>query len=376
MKIVVASDSFKGCLSSAEVADAIESGIATIAEDIDIIKLEVADGGEGTADVIGRSLNGESIFGRTLSACGEKMSTRYWIIRNDTAVIDVASSCGIEHVGSTPNVINYSTFGLGIVVLDAFNKGCRKFIIGLGGSATCDGGLGLLSALGVKFSPRLSRSFPIADDMKNVEYFDLTDARRDIMDCEFVVLSDVTNPLYGPDGAAEIFAPQKGATPDQVKILDEGLRHLSRIGKESTGTDRSLDPGAGAAGGLGWAFLTFFNSRMESGVSGVLDITGFNEIVKDADLVITGEGRMDNQTMSGKLPMGVCRRAQYYGVPTVALAGTVDNALDLLHAGFAGVFSIIPRPMTLQDAMIGENAKESIRNMAASIVKLFVGRKK
>ncbi len=371
MKIVVASDSFKGCLSSAEVADTVEEGLMLLKPTPEVIKLEVADGGEGTADVIGRTCHGKRVNATTVTSSGYPVTSRYWIINDSTAVIDVASSCGLTLEGEGTDILKRSTFGFGMVIADAFKRGCRKFIIGLGGSATCDGGLGMLKGIGVRCSPEMTKGEDIAKAMQDLIALEILPGAREIMQCDFTILSDVTNPLFGPNGASEVYGPQKGATSLQVGLLDEGLRNLAKVGKKLTGKDLSSDPGAGAAGGLGWAFMTFFNSKIVRGAEGVLDIVGFDKVIEDADLVITGEGKMDRQTLCGKLPLMVCRRTEQFGVPTVALAGSISDCEELLDAGFAGVFPIISRPMTLREAMDRNNARKMIRDTAASVAHLL-----
>lgn len=376
MKIVVASDSFKGSLTSAQVAEAVAEGIKTVDRQCETVGIEVADGGEGTAEALTRALNGERVTCVVNDPLCRRIRATYGIVTHDhvmTAVIDVASACGLTLLSSdTRNPAAATSRGVGEMIEDAYLRGCRRFMIGLGGSATCDGGAGMLSALGVRLFDSKGDELPDGGAaLSDLAVMDAAGACEDIFSCDFTVMSDVTNPLCGENGAAIVFSPQKGATPEMARELDKALCRYAAVLEETTGRNVADLPGAGAAGGLGAAFLAFFRSTLKSGVDVVLDTVEFDKAIDGADLVITGEGRIDRQTLCGKLPMGVCRRAMMRGVPCVAIAGEADDAGALLQAGFAGVFSIQSGVTTIEEAMLPAVARENVRTTAASVVKLF-----
>lgn len=348
MKIVIASDKFKGSITSAQVADAVATGIRSVLPDAELLPLALADGGEGTAGALSLALGAHTILCHTVDPLMRPIEARYGIAdmpKGLTALIDMASSGGLALLADdVRNPMVTTTAGLGIMIADAYTRGCRNYVIGIGGSATCDGGMGMLSVLGVRFLNDKGHTLaPTGASLGKIFSLDMSHAHTDILGCDFTVLCDVANPLYGPDGAACVFAPQKGATPEQVLALDAGLRNYARILNNSMGCDVAWQRGAGAAGGLGAAFIAFFNAYLRSGADVVLDSVGFDDALANADLVITGEGHLDNQTLMGKLPAAVLRRASAAGVPVVAIAGIVDDTHALLRAGFAAVRSINER---------------------------------
>lgn len=355
MKIIIASDSFKGSLTSAQVAAAAAEGILGVDPTAEVVSLSVADGGEGTAGALVSALGAEWVECATVDPLGRPITARYGIAGGTTAILDVASASGLTLLREGErDIMAASSRGTGMMILDAYSRGCRRFMVGLGGSATCDGGTGMLSALGVRV-----RGGAI----------DMSDAMTEILDCDFTLISDVTNPLCGPEGAARVFGPQKGATPAQVELLNRALRRYASEVDRATGRDVADTPGAGAAGGLGFAFLAFFShSRLVSGADAVLDLIGFDEALEGADLVITGEGRIDRQTLFGKLPMCVCRRAASKGVPTVAIAGAVADRDALMDAGFADVYPIHQHPLPLACAMDPAVAIPAIANTCAEVI--------
>lgn len=378
MKIVIASDSFKGSLTSGEVASAAAHGIRSVLPEADIVELEVADGGEGTAEVLIKSLGARYEYCAVKDALGRLVNARYGILDGDVcdrkvAILDVASSGGLALISQEErDIMKASSRGTGETLIHAYDAGCREFLIGLGGSAFCDGGTGMLRALGVRFLDRKGNE--LGEDMGSLlslADIDISDFRKEIADCRFTIMTDVNNPLSGPSGASVVFAPQKGASYKEVEMLDECLNHLSSVAFKHNGKSFAGIPGAGAAGGLGWAFMTFFNSVIRPGVEVVLDMTGFDTIIRDADLVITGEGKIDCQTLCGKLPAGVCLRAAKYGIPTVAIAGEVDGYAGLMDRGFAGVFPILRYPMGLERAMDKKEATANVASAAASIVNFY-----
>lgn len=376
LKIVIASDSFKGSLGSLEVAEAAARGIRSVVPDAGICCLAVADGGEGTSDTLIRALGGNLMTCRADDPLGRPVDASYGIVNlpeGTTAIIDMASASGLPLLRPEErNVMITSTAGTGQMILDAYRHGCRRFVIGIGGSATCDGGTGMLSALGIRLLDNDGNMLaPGGGALQNLASVDMSEAMTEVIDCTFTIICDVTNPLCGPEGSARVFGPQKGATPAQVEELEAAMQRYASVVAAATGSDVADTPGAGAAGGLGAAFLAFFNSELKTGVDAVLDLVGFDEAVRDADLVITGEGKIDRQTLYGKLPYGVCQRAAAAGVPTVAIAGCVEGATDLLKGGFAGVFPILHRPVTLAEALDADEAAPNISAVAAAIVNLM-----
>lgn len=376
IKIVIASDSFKGSLTSAEVAAAAAAGINEVLPSAEVIQLAVADGGEGTADTMVRSLGGEWVSCDVDDPLGRPISVAYGMVETPagmTALIDMSSASGLTLLAdSERDPMVTTTIGTGQMIVDAYNRGCRNFVVGIGGSATCDGGSGMLTALGFRFLDKDGRELPPGGGaLLSLASIDTSDAMIDITGCRFVIISDVTNPLYGPDGAACVFGPQKGASPEMVALLDKALRRYAEAVRAATGRDVADKPGAGAAGGLGEAFLAFFNSELKPGVDAVLDLVDFDSAVEGASLVITGEGRIDSQTLFGKLPLGVCSRAAVAGVPTVAIAGMVAEPVSLLKGGFAGVFPILRRVVPLDKALSKEEAAENVAAITASIAKFY-----
>lgn len=376
MKIVIASDSFKGSLSSLEVAEAAARGIHNVMPEAEVIEMAVADGGEGTAETLIRALSGERVICRADDPLGRPIDAGYGIItmaEGKTALIDMASAGGLTLLNpGERNPMVATTIGTGQMILDAYTRGCRRFVIGIGGSATCDGGAGMLAALGIGLLDKNGHRLPPGGGaLRNLASIDVSEAMADVLNCPFTIICDVTNPLCGAEGAARVFGPQKGASPTQVEQLEEGMQRYARVIEATIGSKVADTPGAGAAGGLGAAFLAFFNCQLKAGVDAVLDLAGFDEVVNDADLVITGEGKIDSQTLYGKLPQGVCRRASAARVPTVAIAGCVENTRDLLKNGFAGVFPILHRPATLAEALNPTEAAANISAIAASIATLF-----
>lgn len=376
MKVIIASDSFKGSLGSAAVANACAAGIKLVSSDIVTQCLEVADGGEGTSQALTRALRGETVSCQLPGPTGTLITAQYGIVnyRNlPTAIIDTASAAGLTLVAeSERDIMRSSTAGVGCMVMDAFHKGCRRFLIGLGGSATCDGGIGMLSVLGGRFIDERDNILPpVPASLESVSKIDTSDIPADLIGCEFILLSDVLNPICGASGAARIFAPQKGASQEEVEILDRSLAHFAKILSGLCGKDLSEMAGGGAAGGLSLAFVGVLGARIESGAAKLLDVIGFDDMIRDADLAITGEGKIDRQTSFGKLPYEVMVRCRKAGVPAVAIAGIVEDLPHLLEIGFAGVFPITSDPREYPQSLDTNVATCNIRNIAASIANFF-----
>lgn len=370
-KITVASDSFKGSLTSMQVADNVERAVKAVFPDCHVQKIDVADGGEGTVEALVSSLGGEYADVEVAGPLGRKVTARYGIIdEGRTAVIEMAAASGLPLISPEErNPLKTSTYGTGMMIRDALGRGCRKFLVGIGGSATNDGGTGMLSALGFMFLDRdgcvlegtgenLARIVSVCD----------TDVPLEVFDAEFTVACDVDNPFCGPSGAAYVFAPQKGADEAMVRCLDEGLASFAGVISRYNGQMVADLPGAGAAGGLGGAFKAFLGARLVRGIEMVLDAIGFDGKIAGSGLVITGEGRVDAQTLMGKTPSGVLARAAKQGIPVMVLGGKVDVSVDFRKAGFSAVCQVTPECMPLEDAMKADVAGENIFNAVVRLL--------
>lgn len=371
-RIVVASDSFKGSLTSLQVAGALEQGIHDVFPSCEVVKVNVADGGEGTMDALADALGGRTVSVQVHDPLGRPVTARYVIVDGgQTAVIEMSVASGLTLLKPDErNPMNTSTFGTGELVADALLRGCRRFLIGIGGSATNDAGMGMLSALGVRFLDQDRKVLEgIGRNMADVADIDLGGMVSEIYDSEFIVACDVASPFCGPDGAAHVFAPQKGADHQMVESLDRGMSHLVEVIFRVTGRDIADVPGVGAAGGLGGAFLAFMDARLERGVDMVLDALGFDSIIEGADLVITGEGRIDAQTMTGKTPYGVLQRALTHRVPAVAVGGSVDLENVGYIKGLEHIVQATPEGMDLSEAMKSETAAANIRLAISTLLR-------
>lgn len=373
-KIVVASDSFKGCLSSMQVADAVERAVLQTCPSCEVVKVDVADGGEGTMDALRRTLGGEKIEIEVADPLGRPVQASYAILNDGiTTVVEMAAASGLPLLAPEErNPLKTSTYGTGQLIADALDRGCRRFLVGIGGSATNDAGMGMLRALGYRFLDAQGNLLHgCGESLEKVASIDVSSTNSALASAEFIVACDVEAPLYGPTGAAYVFAPQKGADSDMVERLDNGLKHFSKIVKryQNPTQDSSNVPGAGAAGGLGFGFLAFLNARLEPGIDMVLDAIGFDDVIKGADLIITGEGRIDSQTLAGKTPYGVLQRAKRQGIPVIAIGGNVQLTQEEAKAvGFTSVLQVTPPDMPLNDAMNPETAAENIFRRAVTVI--------
>lgn len=372
MKILVAPDSFKGSLSSKEVLEAISEGIRR-AIDAEIVGVPIADGGEGTVDALIASLGGRIVDVDVVGPLGNVVKSFFGILNDGTAVIEMAASSGLSLLqDNMKNPLITTTYGVGQLIKESLDKGCRKFIIGLGGSATNDGGAGMVQALGVKLLDEDGKDIPYGGgNLYKLKKVDISSIDKRVYESSFIVASDVVNPLCGENGASYVYGPQKGATKEMVKILDNNLRHYASVVKETLGKDFSDVPGAGAAGGLGFSLMAFLNAKIRSGIDIVMEASNIDEKIKSCDIVITGEGNTDFQTAYGKAPAGIARIAKKYGKPVVVLSGGLGkNYKDLYDVGVTSMFSIVDKPMTLQEAMI--NAKKLISDRAEDIIRIFI----
>lgn len=372
MKVTIAIDSLKGSLSSLEAGHAIESGIKNVYPDADVCVRPLADGGEGTVEALTLGMGGELETIIVTGPHGRPVSCQYGIIKEtNTAIMEMATAAGITLVsGDERNPLKTTTYGVGEMILDAIHKGCRRFIVGIGGSATNDGGIGMLQALGYDFLDADGQ--PVPHRGAGLEYLTSISADHvipELAECSFKIACDVTNPLCGPMGASAIYGPQKGATPEIVRTMDDWLANYAKLAKSVNPNADAELPGTGAAGGLGFAFSVFTNSVLESGISIVLDETRLEDYVKDADIVITGEGRLDAQTVMGKAPSGVANIAKKYGKTVLAFAGAVtEDAIRCNEHGIDAFFPILRGIVSLDEAMNPENARN---NMTAAVEQAF-----
>ena len=344
MKVVLAIDSFKGCMTSREANKAAAEGIRRVYPEAEIVKVPVSDGGEGYMDAFHAAIGGRLEEVAVRDPLMRPIIAKY-LLQNDLAVIEIAQASGLTLLTKEErNPMVATSYGTGQLVVDAVRKGAKQIIVGLGGSATSDAGMGMLKAL---------------IDAFNKERWDDIEVLKDVT---FTIASDVKNPLYGEEGAAHVFAPQKGATPEMVLRLDERAKKFAELSARHFGYDRSQMAGAGAAGGLGYAFLQYLHAKSMSGIQLLLNTIQFKEIVKDADLVITGEGSADRQTLMGKLPMGILEQSG--DVPVCLVAGRISDREELLNAGFARVECINPPGTPLEEAMRKEVAQ---RNLSSTV---------
>ena len=354
--IIIASDSFKGSLTSAEVADAAEKGIRRVFPQCNVIKADVADGGEGTVKAIVKAAGGHLHTVVVSDPLGRPVNATYGVTEQEgikTAIIEMSAASGLLHLlpeERNPRIT--STYGTGEIILNALKRGCRRFLIGIGGSATNDAGTGMLSALGVKFFDDLGRVLKgSGDDLGQIARIDMSSLIPEAQVSEFIIACDVDTPFCGPEGATYVFAPQKGATLPMIEALDKGMFSFAKVIADKFKIDIVPINGAGAAGGLGGAFKAFFNANLTKGIEMVLNAISFDSMIQDADLVITGEGRIDFQTAKGKTAAGVLQHAQRLGIPTIAIGGSVEICPELKSMGFAGIYSIIHTPVSLEKAM-------------------------
>ena len=339
-KCVVVSDSFKGTVSSREICAIAQQVIPRHFPACEVVCIPVADGGEGTVDCFVQAMGAQRVGVTVTNALGEKSAAAYARL-GELAIIEMAAAAGLPQVGALRCPGTATTYGVGELIAHAIDSGCRKILLGLGGSATNDGGCGCAAALGVRFYDADGQSFvPVGDTLGRIARIDTAEAEALLRSVEITVMCDVTNPLYGPTGAAYVFAPQKGADAEKVKSLDAGLRHFGDVIRSQYGLDVGAMPGAGAAGGMGAGCVALLGGTIQSGIDAVLDVTGFDRQLEGADLVITGEGRIDSQSADGKVVSGVARRTRAKGVPLIAIAGGIaDSAGAVYDIGVSAMFS-------------------------------------
>jgi glycerate kinase len=353
MKIVIAPDSYKGSLSALDVGKTMRQAISNEIIDAEIEVLPMADGGEGTLDALVFATNGAKEEIEVTGPLGDKVRTYYGVLGDEaTAVIEMAAIAGLPMVPKEKrNPMLTTTYGIGEAIVHALEKGYRHFKIGLGGSATNDGGLGMLQALGVQFLNETGQAInPIGASLGEIKSVNFDTLHKAVLASQFEVASDVKNPLCGPTGASFIFGPQKGGTPEQLQMLDEAMLHYANLIEKCLNKVLKEIPGAGAAGGLGFAFLTI-EGELKSGASIVGEALGLEEKIKKADWVITGEGQSDSQTLYGKVPFYVAKMAKKYNVPTILISGSLGEGIEQLYDYFLSCHSIVSGPMSLEKAM-------------------------
>ena len=375
MKIVIAPDSFKGCLTAREVCEAAARGIGEIGADLDCVAVPMADGGEGTVQSLVDATAGELRHEVVTGPLGEAVEAVYGLLGDgQTAVIEMAAASGLPLVPlDRRGPLRTTTYGTGELIRAALDAGRRRLIIGLGGSATNDAGLGMAAALGARLLDADGEEVPATGEgLSRLEQIDLSGLDPRLAATEVRVACDVDNPLYGPHGAAFVYGPQKGATPETVAVLDAGLRRFAAVVRRDLGLEVADFPGAGAAGGLGAGLVAFCGARLEPGVGIVADTVGLREKLSGCGLCLTGEGRLDAQTRFGKTPKGVADVARELGVPVVAFGGSVATDVDDLGEHFSAVFAICSEPLALTEAMQPDRARRLIAFTAEQIVRCFL----
>ncbi|WP_317405590.1 glycerate kinase [Megamonas funiformis] len=369
---ILVPDSFKGTLSAIEVCNIMKSSIKNLYKDANIISVPVADGGEGTVDAFLYVLGGEKKSIWVSDAFNEqKILAHYAMLKDNIAVIEMATCAGLPLVKNRLEPDKTTTFGVGELIIDAVNSGAKKIILGLGGSATNDGGCGMAAALGVKFKDEQDQEFiPTGGTLSQIYKIDMNNIYSKIKDVEFISMCDVDNSLCGKLGASAVFAPQKGADEDMVKSLDEGLAHLAKIIKRDLHIEVKDIKGAGAAGGLGAGSIAFLQSKLTKGIDVILDTIKFDELVSKADIVFTGEGKFDSQSLHGKVVMGVANRSQKYKTPVIVVTGAIgENIQEAYNKGITAIFSINKEPMEFSKSAL--KSKENMILTMENILRLL-----
>jgi len=374
-KIIIASDSFKGCLSSLEVARAAGNGIKKVLPDCELVNIPVADGGEGTTEALVAAVNGRYVSCDVHDPLMNPIRVEYGILGDGhTAVIEMASASGLTLVPTDKrNPMLTTTYGVGELIKDALQKGCRRFLIGIGGSATNDAGTGMLQALGFRFLDNAGNDLGKGGQiLEKIAQIDSENANSALQEAVFTIACDVNNPFSGENGASFVFARQKGADDAMISQLDKGLKSFASVIHASFGKDIDSIPGAGAAGGLGGGFLAFLPATLKPGIQMVLEALDFDGRIQNADLIITGEGKLDRQTGMGKTPSGVLEAGKKQQITVIAIGGSVEEVDTLLAQGFLAVFSIQSGPVSLEQAMDKSFAFSQIERIVEQIIRLRI----
>ncbi len=373
MKVVVAIDSFKGSLSSIEAGNAVKEAVLSLDKTAEVIVRPLADGGEGTVEAM--ASGGRLIEAEVMGPLGKNVLAQYCILEDGTAVIEMSAAAGITLIGEKErNPMNTTTFGVGEIIKDAINRGCRDFIVGIGGSATNDGGAGMLAALGYEFLDADGKAIPLgAKGLESLASISAENVIPELKSCTFKIACDVENTLCGEKGCSAVYGPQKGATPEDIKKMDLWLSNYAELAKGISATADKNYAGTGAAGGLGFAFLGFTNATLQSGIKIILEKTRLEDYVKDADIVVTGEGRLDSQTVMGKAPIGVAAIAKKYGKRVIAFSGCVTEDAEVCNEhGIDAFFPIVRGVTTLEDALNKENAHKNLTATAKQVFRLLI----
>ena len=376
MKVVVAIDSFKGSLSSMEAGQAIAEGVKRVYQHAEVVVRPLADGGEGTVEALVEGMGGVFVTKEVTGPLGEKVEAVYGMIESKddlskTAIIEMSAAAGITLVPEkSRNPMSTTTYGVGELILDAIERGCRHFIVGIGGSATNDGGVGMLQALGYDFVTQEGKAISYGGNgLRELARIEESNVQPTLKECTFKVACDVTNPLCGENGSSVIFGPQKGATPEMIQELDQSLLYYAELSKNINSHADRFYPGTGAAGGMGFAFLTYTNATLESGIQIVLTETKLEELITTANVVVTGEGKLDGQTVLGKAPIGVAALAKKYQKKVLAFAGAVTlDAKECNQHGIDAFFPILRGVVTLKEAM---NKEVAHQNMVDTVEQVF-----
>ena len=373
MKVIIATDSFKGSLTTLQAANAISDGIKRVCCDAEIIIHPIADGGEGTVEAMSSMKVSKTQIVRVHGPLSKTVDAKYVIIEN-TAVIEMAAAAGITLVEKDElNPLYTTTYGVGELIADAIKKGCRNFIIGIGGSATNDGGVGMLQALGFEFTDINEDPIPQgAKGLEQIHKIKTLNALAELKDCKFRIACDVKNPLCGENGCSAVYGPQKGATGKMVEVMDKWMSKYADLTMTINPQADSNIPGSGAAGGMGYAFLSYLNGTLQSGIDLIMEETKLEEFIKTADIVITGEGRLDGQSVMGKVPVGVAKLAKKYSKPVIAFSGSITEDSKLLNQyGIDAFFPIIKGICSLDQAMNTQNAYANLADTAEQVFRLI-----
>ncbi len=373
MKILVATNYFKGSLSAVQAAEIIEQGIKEVDSSIEVIKNPIADGGDGTLEAICACTECREIISPVNGPLDQTVEAKWLIIEHDkkTAVIEGAQANGLSLLKPEEyNPLKTTTYGIGELIKLALDNNCKNIYVTIGGSSTNDGGVGMLQALGVSFKDKNGKEINRGGgELNNIETIDLSNIDNRLKQIQINVACDVENPLCGSNGASVVYGQQKGATPEMVKLLDSNLSHFAEVTEKTIGTDIRNYPGTGAAGGIGFALKAFLSAELINGFRFVCYLSGLNEKIKGADLVITTEGRLDNQSLSGKAPYQMAQISKNNNIPTIVIAGAVERHLNLEHTGIVSVFSIADGPVTLDDSM--KNADYLLKNITIQILNIL-----
>lgn len=377
MNIVIAIDSFKGSLSSLQAGNAVKDAILRLDSGTSVVIKPLADGGEGTVDALSSGFDSEVIELTVKGPLLAPVTAKYCILnQTKTAVIEMAAAAGITLIPSCErNPLNTTTYGVGEIIKDAIRRGARNFIVGIGGSATNDGGTGMLAALGYEFLDANGKSIELGGKgLRDLCSINTDKVIPELSECCFRVACDVSNPLCGPNGCSAIYGPQKGATQEMIADMDKWLDNYSEVSKSVSDKADKNYPGAGAAGGLGFAFITFTNAKLESGIDIILQETQLEECVRDADIVVTGEGRLDSQTVMGKAPIGVAKLAKKYGKKVIAFSGCVTDDAEVCNEhGIDAFFPVLRGISTLEEALDPERAHKNLTATAYQVFRLVTG---